>query len=243
MGKNATTLSPSDQVLATPELLELILVPLLSQLREPLEREDPRSPKTRMNASILLNILSLRRVNKDFNAILTSSIHLRRGLFFAPDRPPNRSWSCESAGHLPAILRSFYRCTALKSPPILNPITQTTFPTYHFRYWHLDPATSGNKYCAYMIITRDDIRRYRAVTASQGKVLDKMLLSQPPALALEPMVWADRDETKEYLGQTTDLRDIRIENEAGLTVGELHRKLGELFDRYQDVPAIKLTTV
>ncbi|KAM0695354.1 hypothetical protein Q7P36_005713 [Cladosporium allicinum] len=237
------TESPSDRVLATPELLELILVPLLSQLREPLEREDPRSTKTRMNASILLNILSLRRVNRDFNAILTTSIYLRRGLFFAPDHPPNRSWSCESAGHLPAILRSFYRCPALKSPPILNPIAQTTFPNYHFRYWHLDPAASGNKYCAYMIITRDDIRRYRAVTATQEKVLDRMLLSQPPALALEPMVWADRDETKEYLGQTTDLSDVRIENEAGVTVGELHRKLGELFDRYQDVPAIKLTTV
>jgi hypothetical protein len=94
-----------------------------------------------------------------------------------------------------------------------------------------------------MIITRDDIRRYRAVTAAQGKILDKMLLSQPPALALEPMVWADRDETKEYLGQTTDLSDVRIENENGVTVGELHRKLGELFDQYQDVPAIKLTTV
>ena len=94
-----------------------------------------------------------------------------------------------------------------------------------------------------MIITRDDIRRYRAVTAAHEKVLDKMLLSQPPALALEPMVWADRDETKEYPGQTTDLSNVRIENKTGVTVGELHRKLGELFDKYQDVPAIKLTTV
>ena len=235
--------TPSERVLATPELLELILVPLLGQLRDPLEREDPRSQKTRSNASVLLRILSLRLVNRTFDAIMTSSVLLKRGLFLAPDHPQNRSWSCESAGQLPAILRSFYRCPALKSPPILNPIAQTTFPSYHFRYWHLDPAASGNRYCAYMIITRDDVRRYRAVTSSQTKMLDKMLLSQPPALGLDAMIWDDRDETKEYIGRTTELDDMRIESEKGLTVGEVHRRVGELFDRYQDVPAIKLTTV
>lgn len=94
-----------------------------------------------------------------------------------------------------------------------------------------------------MIITRDDVRRYRAVTSSKTKMLDKMLLSQPPTLGLEAMIWDDRDETKEYIGRTTDLDDMRIESEKGLTVGEVHRRVGELFDRYQDVPAIKLTTV
>lgn len=231
------------RVLATPELLELILLPLLGQLREPLEREDPRSPKTRQNSSILLDLLGLRRVNRDFDSIIISSVQLKRGLFLAPDYPPTRSWSCESAGQLPAILRSFYRCPALKSPPVLNPIAQTTFPNYHFRYWHLDPAASGNKYCAYLIVTRDDVRKYRAITAGQEKILDRMLLSQPPALALDAMIWDDRDETKEYLGRTTDLEDMRIESEKGVTVGDVHRRVGELFDRYQDVPVIKLTTV
>jgi hypothetical protein len=235
--------TPSERVLATPELLELILVPLLGQLRDPLEREDPRSPKTRLNANILHGLLSLRLVNRVFDGIMTSSVPLKRGLFLSPDNPPNRSWSCESAGQLPAILRSFYRCPALKSPPVLNPIAQTTFPGYHFRYWHLDPAASGNRYCAYLIITRDDIRRYRAVTSGKTKMLDKMLLSQPPALGLDAMIWDDRDETKEYLGRTADLEDMKIESEKGLTVGEVHRRVGELFDRYQDVPAIKLTTV
>jgi hypothetical protein len=240
---NVSHETPSERVLATPELLELILVPLLGQLRDPLEREDPRSPKTRLNANILLGLLSLRLVNRTFDAIMTSSVPLKRGLFLSPDNPPNRSWSCESAGQLPAILRSFYRCPALKLPPVLNPIAQTTFPGYHFRYWHLDPAASGNRYCAYLIITRDDIRRYRAVISGQTKMLDKMLLSQPPTLGLEAMIWDDRDETKEYLGRTTDLEDMKIESEKGLTVGEVHRRVGELFDRYQDVPAIKLTTV
>jgi hypothetical protein len=235
--------SSLERVLATPELLELIIVPLLGQLREPLEREDPRSPKTRSNAKVLLGLFSLRLVNRTFDAVIISSLPLRRGLFLAPDHPPNRSWSCESAGQLPAILRSFYRCPALKSPPILNPIAQTVFPNYHFRYWHLDPAASGNRYCAYLIITRDDVRTYRAVTSGQTKMLDRMLLSQPPALGLEAMIWDDRDETKEYIGRTIDLEGLRVESEVGLTVGEVHRWVGELFDRYQDVPAIKLTTV
>lgn len=235
--------TPSERVLATPELLELILAPLLGQLQEPLEREDPRSQRTRANANVLLGLLALRLVNQTFDAIIKSSVILRRGLFLMPDNPPDRSWSCESAGQLPAILRSYYRCPALKSPPVLNPIAQTTFPGYHFRYWHLDPAASGNKYCAYMIITRDDIRKYRAVTSGQTKMLDRMLLSQPPTLGLEAMIWDDRDETKEYLGRTTDLEDMKIESEEGLTVGDVHRRVGELFDCYQDVPAIKLTTM
>lgn len=233
----------SARVLATPELLELILVPLLSQLREPLEREDPRSQKTRLNANILSDLLSLRRVNHDFDAVLKSSILLRRGLFLAPDNPPNRSWSCESAGQLPAVLRSFYRCPALKSPPLLNPIAQTTFPSYHFRYWHLSPEASGNKYCAYLIITRDDLRRYRAIAAGTKKILDEMLLSQPPAIALEAMIWDERDETKEYIGRTTELANPLIQCDKGLTVGDVHRQVGGIFDQHVDVPAIKLTTV
>lgn len=235
--------SASLRALATPEILELILLPLLGQLREPLEREDPRSQKTRLNANVLLDLLSLRRVNRTFDAVLTSSIHLRRGLFLAPDYPRNRSWSCESAGQLPAVLRSFYRCPALKSPPLLNPVAQTTFPTYHFRYWHLSPGASGNKYCAYLIITRDDIRRYRAIAAVEQKILQRMLLSQPPAVALEAMIWDERDETKEYIGRTTELADPIIRCDGGLTVGEVHRQIGDMFDCHGDVPAIKLTTL
>lgn len=234
--------SACQQVLATPELLDLILVPLLSQLKEPLEREDPRSPKTRLNAGILQDLLSLRHINRTFDAVLASSVPLRRGLFLMPDYPHNRSWSCESAGQLPAVLRSYYRCPALKSPPLLNPIVQVTFPSYHFRYWHLSPEASGNMYCAYLIITRDDMRRYRAITAGKEKILERMLLSQPPAVALEAMIWDERDETKEYLGRTTELADPIIRCDKGLTVGEVHRQVDDIFNRHGDVPAIKLTT-
>lgn len=233
----------SQRVLDTPELLELILVPLLGQLRETSEREDPRSPKTRLNADILLGLLSLRRVNQTFDAVVKSSVSLKRGLFLAPDSPPNRSWSCESAGQLPAILRSFYRCPALKLPPVLNPIAQVTFPGYHFRYWNVRPEDSGNKYCAYLIITREDVRRYRAVTAGNKKFLQRMLLSQPPALALEAMIWDERDETKEYLGDPPASEDLRFASETGLTVDEVHQRVGKLFDHYVDVPAFKLITI
>ena len=94
-----------------------------------------------------------------------------------------------------------------------------------------------------MIITRDDIRRYRAVNTKEQKILGKMLLSQPPALALEAMIWDERDETKEYLGRTTELENPLIESEKGLTVSQVHYRVGEMFDRHDDVPAIKLTTV
>lgn len=94
-----------------------------------------------------------------------------------------------------------------------------------------------------MIITRDDIRRYRAVNADEKKMLGRMLLSQPPALALEAMIWDERDETKEYLGRTTELENPLIESEKGLTVSQVHCRVGEMFDRHDDVPAIKLTTV
>ena len=118
--------TPSERVLATPELLELILIPLLSQLRDPLEREDPRSQKTRLNANVLLSILSLRLVNRTFDAIMTSSVLLKRGLFLAPDHPPNRSWSCESAGQLPAIPVYTKFCTGSRTQKkaLYSPIKQ-----------------------------------------------------------------------------------------------------------------------
>ncbi|KAL1590904.1 hypothetical protein WHR41_00373 [Cladosporium halotolerans] len=214
----------STRVLATPELLELILLPLLSQLRDPLEREDPRSPKTRQNATVLLSLLALRATNRTFSALLTTtSPRLRRALFLAPAHP-------QPAAGAP-------------TPPLLNPIAQTTFPAYHFRFWHLAPEASGNRYCAYLIVSRDDLRAYRAVVARGPKVLDRMLLAQPPAVALEARIWDERDETREYLGRTAELADPRIESREGLTVGEVHRRVGEMFDRHADVVAIKLTTV
>lgn len=71
-----------------------------------------------------------------------------------------------------------------------------------------------------------------------------MQLSIPPVPGLEAIIWEERDETKDYVGRTTELEDaVMRPSGAGLTVGEMHEWLGKLFDRYSDVAAIKLTTL
>lgn len=70
-----------------------------------------------------------------------------------------------------------------------------------------------------------------------------MLLSQPPVTALEATIWDERDETKDYVGRTMELRDGVVEDEGGLRIGVVQRRVKEMFDEHKDVSAIKLTTV
>lgn len=241
--------SAAHQVLSTPELLEPILLSLLDRLHTLSDREDPRSVRTHHNARVLLALLSIRQVSCHFNALITTSIHLRRALFLSSHQPAGRSWDCGSGsgqvGNLPVALRSYYRSPATQVSPILNPIVQTAFPGYHFRFWHLSLEASGNRYCAYLIITRKDMERYQAITSAHSRMVQRMFLSQPPIEALDASIWDERDETKEYIGRTTELADPRIGSEGGggLTVNEVHRRVGEMFEQHRDLAAIKLTTV
>ncbi|KAK6432664.1 hypothetical protein LTR95_011163 [Oleoguttula sp. CCFEE 5521] len=222
------------QVLRTPELLEQILLCLLDDLHPLREREDPRSVRTDHNASVLKHLLSLRRVNTTFNVLVISSLQLRRALYLYPAISRTRGWHC--AGLTGATLDA----------PILNPVVQTTFPSYQFRFWHLSLEASGNKYCALMIITRDDIHQYcRRASSVKGKLLPKMQLSIPPMAGMEAVIWEERDETKDYVGRTTELEDcvIRPTDGKGLMVDELHDRVGEMFEKHKDVAAIKLTTL
>ena len=138
---------------------------------------------------------------------------------------------------------SYYRAPPLQAPN-LNPIIQTIFNTYHFRFWHLSLEVSGNKHCAYLIITRRDLPalQQRSETG-QGKTISNMLLSQPPCTVLEATIWEERDETKDYVGRTTALQKPIISCEYGLTIGMVHERVGEMFREYADVAAIKLTTL
>jgi len=70
-----------------------------------------------------------------------------------------------------------------------------------------------------------------------------MLLSQPPCTHLEATIWEERDETKDYVGRTSSLRDPVIKDDEGLTIGYVHRRVDEMFREFGDVAAIKLTTV
>ncbi|KAK6432800.1 hypothetical protein LTR95_011028 [Oleoguttula sp. CCFEE 5521] len=229
-----TVTSSSMQVLRTAELLEQVLLSLLDDLHPLREREDPRSVRTDQNATTVKHLLSLRRVNTTFNALMTSSLQLRRALYLYPATSRTRGWHCGGSDK------------ATLDAPFLNPIVQTTFPSYQFRFWHLSLEASGNKYCALMIITRDDVHRYRhRASSAEGKILPRMQLSIPPMPGMEAVIWEERDETKDYVGRTTELEHavIRPIDGEGLTVGELHDRVGEMFEKHKDVAAIKLTTL
>jgi hypothetical protein len=60
---------------------------------------------------------------------------------------------------------------------------------------------------------------------------------------LEATIWDERDETKDYVGRTMELRDSVISNDGGLTIGMVHEKVAEMFAEHPDVSAIKLTTM
>ena len=70
-----------------------------------------------------------------------------------------------------------------------------------------------------------------------------MLLSQPPCTALEATIWDERDETKDYVGRTMELRDEMVRYEEGLTIGMVQRRVKEMFDEHKDVSAIKLSLI
>lgn len=95
-----------------------------------------------------------------------------------------------------------------------------------------------------MIIEKRDIPDFKArAVTGQGRKISEMLLSQPPCTALEATIWDERDETKDYVGRTMELRDAMISNEEGLTVGMVQMRVAEMFTEHPDVSAIKLTTV
>ena len=60
---------------------------------------------------------------------------------------------------------------------------------------------------------------------------------------LEATIWDERDETKDYVGRTMELRDGVVRDEGGLRIGVVQRRVQEMFDEHADVSAIKLTTV
>lgn len=70
-----------------------------------------------------------------------------------------------------------------------------------------------------------------------------MLLTQPPCTVMEATIYEERDETKEYLTRTTSLADPIVECEAGITLGMVHMRIGEMFEKHEDIMTIRLATV
>lgn len=229
----------AERVFALPELLEPILLCLLEDLAPLRYQEDPRCTRVYNNADILRELLRCTQVCKQWKLSIERSASIQRALFLLPDATTERTWTQD--------LRTSDtgdKTESVLQPPALNPVIQTIFRSYHFRYWHLSFEASGNRHCAYMIVERRDVPdlKSREMTG-QGRNISNMLLSQPPCLALEATIWDERDETKDYVGRTTELRDPMIRNGKGLTIGMVHKKVAEMFAEHPDVSAIKLTTI
>lgn len=225
--------SASALAFATAELLEQILLCLLDDLLPPTDREDPRSVKTHARAQTLTHLLRCSEINHTWRQCMLGSKRLQRALFLLPDEQTHRSWTQGTS----AQVQMYYR-QASSLAPLLNPVLQVSFASYHFRYWHL------SYHCAYLIITKRDLPALplRALTG-QGRNISRMLLSQPPCTALEASVWEEKDESKEYVGRTSALREPVMRCDEGLTIGMVHERVADMFEEHPDVAAIKLTTM
>lgn len=230
----------AERVFALPELLEPILLCLLEDLAPLRYQEDPRCTRVYNNADTLRHLLRCNQVCKQWKVCIERSASIQRALFLLADVNTDRTWTQGHSGNDDTGVKTE---TPLQ-PPVLNPVIQTVFKNYHFRYWHLSFEASGNRHCAYMIVEKRDIPDLKArAKAGQGQKISNMLLSQPPCLALEATIWDERDETKDYVGRTTELRQPMIRNEQGLTIGMVHERVAEMFAEHPDVSAIKLTTI
>ena len=235
--------SAPQRTFATPELLEHILDYLLVFLLPLTDQEDPRSVRVYSNASVLRHLVRCTRVSRDWQQCILGSSRLRRAIFWEADPKTTRSWNMAASATRARRLYSYYTAPHLRAPQ-LNPVIQTTFAAYHFRFWHLSLESTGNKHCAYLIITRRDVPAVKLQEQTgQGKSISKMLLSQPPCTSLEATIWEERDETKDYVGRTSRLQDPIVRCESGVTIGMIHERVAKMFDEHLDVTAIKLTTM
>ncbi|KAK4508264.1 hypothetical protein PRZ48_002002 [Zasmidium cellare] len=232
-----TTPSAALQVFATPELSDYIFSFILSGLHDLTNLEDPRSVKTHANANLLTSVLHLSEVCRTLQRAILGSKYIQRALYLLSDPVTSRSWSVSSNNQTdPGTYRP-----PTRTAPSLNPIIQTTFPSYHLRLSYLGTQPQHQ---AILIVTRRDMPAVQRKGASgQGKTLSSMLLTQPPCNVIEATIYEERDETKEYVTRTTSLADPRIECETGITLGLVHARVGEMFEKHEDVVAIRLATV
>ena len=235
--------SAAERTFATPELLEYILTYLLCSLLPVTDREDPRSVRIDQNARVLGHLMRCSEVGPMWNQCIEMSKRFQRALFLLPDRTTKRAWIYYPRPGRIRPAGSYISAPSFLAPQ-LNPVIQTMFPAYHFRFWHLSLARIGDKHCAYLIITRRDLPAVDVRSRTgQGKRISDMLLSQPPCTALRATIWEERDETRDYVGRTSALTDATIQCETGVTLGMLHESVSRMFDEHRDVAAIKLTTI
>lgn len=235
-------LSASARVFATTELLESILLCLLEDIDSPTNREDVRSVTTQNNASILLHLLRLSEIGLVWRrCILHGSKPIQRELFVLAKAEDKRTWWQSKV--LYSNQQSYYRGLAYRAP-ILNPIVQTSFPDYRFRYWRSGLGAEGPRHHAYLIISRRHIAHARErICDGHGKNVLDMVLSQPPPVQMEATIWERNDALKDFHERTTAIEEPLIQCDKGITLGIVLHRVGEMFDNHDDVTSFKITTV
>ncbi|KAF2719436.1 hypothetical protein K431DRAFT_286727 [Polychaeton citri CBS 116435] len=244
----AVPASPVSRVYGTVELLEYILLQILSDLHEVAAREDPRSHKSYHNARRISQVLRLTQVNRHWRSCILNSPHLSQALFLKPStNSDHRSWYWSPSN---AVISTASDGLARPKPPTLNPTIQVAFPWSPFRFWHLPLEQSNYTHVAYIVMKKEDVmdptgecKEVKHLFDLNISVLDELLLSQPPIRAMEASVW-DRDYTNwvepgPILSQWLE----RVEFPNGATFGELRKRVQSMFIEHPEALSVRLITV
>lgn len=234
--------SAASRALATPEILELILLHCLTYLVPPTNRDDRRSDKTQTNADILLHIIRLTPINSTWRkCILQGPPELQRALFLRHESSTVRSWT--QYPNLYPSQQSYYRGLAFRAP-VLNPVIQMSFEGYKFRYWRSGLGAEGPRHHAYLILTRRHILDARErMRLGYGKVVRGMFLAQPPPTEVCATIWERDDEVGIWPTRTTGIQEASVCREEGLRLDDVLGYAGRIFDECPDLVAVKVTTV
>jgi hypothetical protein len=234
--------SAAQRVIAVPELLDHILLCLLQDLIPPTNRDDVRSENTKRNAQLLRTLLRCSEIGTAWHrSIFHGPEQLRKSLFLEAELEDSRSW--QQVSDLYPNQQSYYRGLALRAP-VLNPVIQTAYADYHFRYWRSGLGAEGPRHHAYLIITRRHIGHARqSISAGLGAGIRNMLLAQPPPTELTATVWERNDQLRDFNARTTGISDPVIRCRDGVRLDLVLAKVGLMFDEHEDVTSIKVTTV
>jgi hypothetical protein len=234
--------SAAEQVIAVPELLDQILFALLQDLVPPTNRDDVRSRNTQLNAELIRTLLRCSEIGKAWHrSVFHGPEQLKKSLFLHAEPEDQRSW--QQVSGLYPNQQSYYRGLALKAP-VLNPVIQTAYADYHFRYWRSGLGAEGPRHHAYLIITRRHISHARKLIAEgMGGTIRNMLLAQPPPTELTATIWERNDQLKAFSERTTGIADPIVKCHEGVRLDLVLAKVGRMFDEHDDVTSIKVTTV
>ncbi|KAK8204328.1 hypothetical protein M8818_005173 [Zalaria obscura] len=216
------------RVLSIVELLEAILLHIVTPPSPVEDIDDPRCASVATHSSSLLTLLSMSRVSHFWKSTIDQSQAIQRALFLTPDTASG-SWNASEGG----------------ARPVLNPILQARFRNYQFRFLppHIPMEQLDHRHSAYLVITRADADAWPQKRCPN--VLDRMLLAQPPMERVAAVIWERSTAMRTTVPVTNKFFGMRIidpNRPNGLTLGFLHQTIQEQLAEDVTINAIKLIT-